>query len=83
MIVIDLGYKSIVLPRAEGMKLLEILEKAEIYERKYWTSDKRRELGMETDYTYHVYPSDQEHMVKLITDQHYQMAKLAGKPQKD
>ena len=51
MIVIDLGYKSIVLPRTEGMKLLEILEKAEIYERKYWTSDKRRELGMETDYT--------------------------------
>jgi len=40
-------------------------------------------LGMETDYTYHVYPSDQEHAVKLITDQHYQMAKLAGKPQKD
>lgn len=83
MIVIDLGYKSIVLPRVEGMKLLEILEKAEIYERKYWTSDKRRELGMEADYTFHVYPSDQEHNVKLITDQHYQMAKLAGKPAKD
>jgi len=83
MIVIDLGYKSIVLPRTEGMKLLEILEKAEIYERKYWTSDKRIALGMDTEYTYHVYPSEQEHAVKLITDQHYQMAKLAGKPQKD
>ncbi len=82
MIVIDLGYKSIVLPRVEGIKLLEILEKAEVYERKYWSSDKRRELGMESDYTFHVYPSDQEYAVRLITDQHYQMAKLAGKPEK-
>ncbi len=83
MIVIDFGYRSIVLPRVEGMKLLEILEKSEVYERKYWSSEKRRELGMDTDYTYHVYPNDSEYALKIITDQHYQMAKLAGKPAKD
>lgn len=83
MIVIDLGYKSIVLPRDDAVKFVEMLEKSETYERKWWSAEKRKELGMNADHTFHVYPNEHEYTMKVITDQHYQMAKLAGKPVKD
>lgn len=82
MIVIDLGYKSVVLKRDDAVKFVEILERSETYERKWWSVEKRRELGMENDTTYHVYPNDNEYAMKIITEQHYNMAKLAGKPEK-
>jgi hypothetical protein len=80
MIIVDLGYKSVVLPREEAFKLAEILEKAETYEAKYWNSEKRKEMGMTDEHTYHVYPVEHPINIRLITDGHYQMAKLAGKP---
>lgn len=83
MIVIDLGYKSIVLNREDAVKLVEILEKAEVYERKWWSADKRKEKGMDDEYTYHVYSMDNEMPMRLITNDHYRLAKLAGKPAKD
>ena len=83
MIVVDLGYRSIVLPREEAFKLAEILEKAETYESKYWSADKRKAMGMTDEHTYHVYPNDNHTNMRLITDEHYRMAKLAGKPTKD
>ena len=83
MITIDLGYHKYVLPKEEAMKLVEILEKAEMYEAKYWNTDKRREKGIDADYTYHVYPNDKSFNMSIITDDHYRLAKLAGKPEKD
>ena len=83
MVVVDIGYHKIVLTKEKAMMLVEALETAEAYEEKYWNSDKRKELGMTEDYTYHVYPSKNQFGMKIISDTHYQMAKLAGAPSKD
>ena len=83
MIVIDLGWQKYVMPKEQAMKLVEVLEKAEMYESKYWNTDKRREKGIDVDYTYHVYPNDKSFNMSIITDDHYRLAKLAGKPEKD
>ena len=80
MVVIELGYRKYVLPRDKAMALVEALESAETYEARYWDEAKRLALGMTETYTYHVYPSDSTFSMSLITDSHYQMAKLAGKP---
>jgi hypothetical protein len=81
MIVIDLGYRKVVLDREKAMQLMECLETAEVYEEKYWSEDKRKELGMTETYTYHVYPNDNNFSMQIVSDSKYQMAKLAGKPQ--
>ena len=81
MVVIELGYRKYVLPRDKAMQLIECLEHAETYEARYWEESKRVERGMTDSYTYHVYPTDATFSVNVITDSHYQMAKLAGKPQ--
>lgn len=84
MVVIDLGYRSVVLPKEEALKLIDILEKAEAYEQKYWSTNERKERGMpeDQDYTYHVYPFEPSFNMKIITDSLYEMAKLAGKLEK-
>ena len=83
MVVVDIGYHKIVLTKEKAMILVEALEAAETYEAKYWNTDKRKELGMTEDYTYHVYPTKSQFGMHIITDTHYQMAKLAGAPSKD
>jgi hypothetical protein len=80
MIVIDLGYKKVALTKEKAMLLMECLEGAEIYEEKYWSEDRRKELGMTETYTYHVYPNDTNFSMQIVSDSKYQMAKLAGKP---
>ena len=81
MIVVDIGYKKYVMSKEKAMMLVECLESAEMYEEKYWTEEKRRELGMTEAYTYHVYPNDSNFNMQIISDSKHQMAKLAGKPQ--
>ena len=83
MIVIEIGYESYVLPTEKALQLIEILELAERYERKYWSKDERESRGMKEEYTYHVYPNDKQYNMKIISDDMYRMAKLAGKPEKD
>jgi len=80
MIVIDLGYRKVVLTKEKAMQLMDCLESAEIYEDRYWSEDKRKELGMTETYTYHVYPNDNNFSMQIVSDSKYQMAKLAGKP---
>ena len=70
MMVLELGYRNFVLSTADAVQILQLLEKAEIYENKY-------DDGM---YTHHVYANDQPIPAKLIGDDLYRMAKLAGKP---
>jgi predicted DNA-binding ArsR family transcriptional regulator len=79
MIVIELGYKNIVLPNKDAVTLLDILEKAEIYESKWVTADKRENGG--PDYTHHIYENTQQFGLKMISNDLYRMAKLAGKPE--
>lgn len=84
MIVVEIGYTKFVLPRDKALQMVEILEQAEVYETKYWNAERRKERNMgDNDYTYHVYPNEKEYSMKIVSDQHYQMAKLAGKPEKD
>ena len=83
MIVIELGYKSYVLPTSKAVALIEILEQAECYEHKYWNDEDRASRGMgDVKYTDHVYPNDQKFSMQIISNDLYNMAKLAGKPEK-
>lgn len=82
MVVIDLGWQKLVMNREDAMLMAEILERAETYENKYWSREEREKLGMTDDYTFHVYPNEKEYGMKIISDGHYNMAKLAGKPAK-
>ena len=45
-------------------------------------AEKRKERGIESEYTYHVYPNDKQYQMNIVSESHYQMAKLAGKPVK-
>jgi hypothetical protein len=80
MIVIDLGYRKVVMPKEKAMLLMDCLESAEIYEERYWSEEDRKALGMTGTYTYHVYPNDTNFSMQIMSDSKYQMAKLAGKP---
>jgi len=81
MVVVDIGYKKLVMSKEKAMFLVECLESADIYEEKWWSDDVRKERAMDSSYTYHVYPNDAHFGMRIISDTHYQMAKLAGKPQ--
>ena len=83
MIVVDLGYRKVVLAREKAIQLMDCLENAEIYEEKYWNDEKRREKGMSESYTYHVYTNEANFSMQIMSDSKYQMAKLAGKPTKE
>ena len=81
MVIVDIGYKKYIMPKEKAMQLVEVLESAEVYEEKWWSEDKRKELGMTETYTYHVYPNEANFSMQIIGDSKYQMARLAGKPQ--
>ena len=81
MVIVDIGYKKYIMPKEKAMQLVEVLESAEVYEEKYWSEDKRKELGMTETYTYHVYSNEANFSMQIIGDSKYQMARLAGKPQ--
>ena len=72
MMVVTLGYAHYVMPTADAVRLLEILENAERYVCKYRKNDQS---------THHVWPSDTLFEAKMIGADLYRMAKLAGKPE--
>lgn len=82
MILIDLGYRSVVLPTEDAIRVAEILAKGEAFEEKYRTKEEREKSGVDDDYTYHIYPQDKPITMRIMPDSQYQMAKLAGKPAK-
>ena len=81
MVVVELGYQSYVLPNKDAIALVDILEKAEVYEHKWIPKEKRAEGG--DDYTHHVYDNERHLAMKVISESLYRMAKLAGKPTKE
>ena len=83
MVVIEIGYQKYCLPKEQAFTMIEILEKAQVYEAKYWNPEKRKERGIDVEYTYHVYPNEKQYSMQLISDDLYNMAKLAGKPERD
>ena len=78
MMVVRLGYSDLVMPIKDAVTLGEIMQRAEKYEKKY----RKDEVTGTSDYTYHVWPSPEEINMKLISDDAYRLAKLAGKPEK-
>lgn len=83
MVIISLGYRSVVLSTEDAVRVAEILARAEAFEEKYRTREEKEKSGIDTDYTYHVFPQDQQFNMKIMPDSQYQMAKLAGKPVKE
>lgn len=79
MIVLDFGWNTkFVMKSADALKIIEILEKAHQYEEKW-----RKEEDGGT--TYHVWDIDDSNKLpsmKIISEALFQMAKLAGKPEK-
>ena len=83
MVVMDLGYRSLVLSTEDAVRVAEILAKGEAFEEKYRTKEEKEKSGIDADYTYHVYPQDKAWTMRIMPDSQYQMAKLAGKPVKE
>lgn len=78
--VVNLGYKSYVMDTSKALTLLELLDSVEIYEEEW-----HREDGDKPSYTtYHVYAPEEMGVatLKLLPMNIYQVAKLAGKPEK-
>lgn len=78
MIVVEFGWSSkFIMKTSDAMKLVEILEKADRYDEKW---QKEEDGGT----TYHVWPTEPSDMpsLKVVGESTYQMAKLAGKPEK-
>lgn len=72
--VIELGYKNYVLPLADVMKVLELIASADAFEDKYRADAKSS--------TKHIYAQeDVRFYLRILTDDMYRMAKLAGKPE--
>ena len=81
-VIVAVGYKQFVVDAEVGVKLLDLLCDAEIYEDKYHGGGKEN--------THHIYANEGHSSafgvsveMKLIPNKFYQMAKLAGKPRKD
>ena len=77
--IVQIGYNNYVLDTEKAIKLLSILDGAERYETK-WRNEK------EGGTTYHVWnpddsPADGMRELKLMPEQLYRLAKLAGKPE--
>ncbi len=77
MMVLDFGWNTKFIVKTEdALKIINILEKAEMYEEKW---RKEEEGGT----TYHVWPvGDKLPGLKIVSESLYQLAKLAGKPEK-
>jgi sporulation protein YlmC with PRC-barrel domain len=71
--VVSFGYTNYVLDLKDAVAVGEMLSKAELYEEKYVQG---------SDNTFHIYASDKQAIgnIKLISDDLYRMAKLAGPP---
>lgn len=74
--IVKFGYTDYVMELKDAVSLAELLSKAEIYDNRYVSGGEN---------THHIYANDKGETgtIKLISDDFYRMAKLAGKPTKD
>jgi hypothetical protein len=76
--VIQIGYKEYLLDAKDVITIMEMLDKADVWEEKWQSHEDGGTL-------YFAYPQESEgsiRNVKIIPDSLYKMAKLAGKPEK-
>lgn len=78
-VIVNLGYRSIVVDAEKALTLAAMLEDAEIYESKYHSAKD----GKPSFNTHHIYPMTQDHSftMQLVTNESYQMYKMAGTPE--
>jgi len=77
--IVSLSYGELVMPTEDAVQLLKILERAETYRTKYHSTG----AGGSSETTHHIFPNETPYHAKLIGEDLYRMAKLAGKPEKD
>lgn len=72
-VVVKIGYVEYVLPAKVAMDFIEIMAKAEKFEKRFHAETKTL--------TYHIYPDETEHTLTILNNDIYNTAKLAGKPE--
>jgi hypothetical protein len=76
--VVQMGYKSYVMDTEKALTMLEMLTEAEVYESKW--EDKTKTVA---HYVYQQDCNDFVRDVKILPKALYNLAKLAGKPNKE
>ena len=82
MMIVTIGYQDYALPTKDAITLLELLSKAERYEDRYVSKEDKKNTTGEAYHTFHVYENDTVFNAKVIPNEKYRMAKLAGKPER-
>lgn len=74
--ILSVGYNEYVLDIKDALTVAEIFGKAERHARTYHSST--------SSYTHHIYDGEDHELgtLRLISDNFYRMAKMAGKPEK-
>lgn len=72
-VIVRIGYQDFVMSVKAGVEFVELLAKAQKFDKKFNNETRA--------YTYHVYPDDTEYAMSIISDDLYNVAKLAGKPE--
>jgi Tfp pilus assembly protein PilE len=78
-VILNLGYRNIVLDADKALAMVAMLDGAEMYESKYHSKTDTQD----SHNTHHIYPMTQENAfnIQLVTAESYRMYKLAGKPE--
>lgn len=81
--IIQVGYTKYVMDADKAVKLIALLEEAEVYEDK-WNSSKDADGKENSFYTHHIYNNGDVtkfQTMEFMQEAFYKMAKLAGKPE--
>lgn len=82
MMIVTIGYQDYALSTKDAVTIMDILGNAERYEERYVSKDDKNNTTGDSYQTFHVYENDTVFTAKLIPNDRYRMAKLAGKPLK-
>lgn len=77
MMIVTVGYGEFAMSPKDAVALSEILQRAERYTKKYH----REEGDVKSHYTHHAWAHEEEFQMRLVSDDMFRMAKLAGKPE--
>ena len=78
-VIINMGYRSIVVDVEDAIEIARLMASAEVYESKYRSAQD----GRSSYNTHHIYPMEQDYAftMQMVTDESYNLYKLAGKPE--
>lgn len=78
-VIVNLGYRNMVLEADKALALVKLMEDAELYQSKYHSG----ENGKPSFNTHHIFPVEPDNgfTMQLLTNESYNLYKLAGKPE--